>query len=294
MNIVSVSEEITGLGFPEAMRWRNGSLWWSDMFRGRVMRYTPGVSPSGVAEVVWGPEHGAPVMPGGLGWLHDGTLLVVDCLGRRVMAVNDSLEASVYADLSDLTPHPLNDMCVDSSGVAWVGGYGFDPETQPPATSPLYLVGPDQQVTVTESAFVFPNGMEQRGSHIVVAETFADRVSTLGPDGSRVSQVAWPEGSGPDGISHSPTGHLVVASAFGASLDVLSPEGEMSRLFTLDTPAGYPGGPRGVFDCAYHPTRPLVACSVASLDEAFGHEHDTGMIMFIHLDGDGDGDEHVS
>jgi sugar lactone lactonase YvrE len=286
--IESVTEEITGLGFPEALRWRDGSLWWSDMFRGRVMKYTPGVSPQGVAETVWGKENGCPDMPGGLGWLPDGTLLVVDCLGRQVLAVSGSGDVSVYVSLTDYAEHPLNDMCVDDQGVAWVGGYGFNPDTDQPVGSPLYRVSPDRSVTVTDPVFIFPNGMEQSGDHLVVAETFANRVSTVSLAGDVLSSVAWPDGSGPDGLSHGPAGQLVVASAFLASLDVLAPGGkqELEWLFSYETPAGTPGGKRGVFDCAYHPDKPLIACSVAALDEDYGAIHDTGAIVFLTLHDD--------
>ena len=283
--IHQITEEITGLGFPEALLWRNGSLWWSDMFRGRVMTYTPGVSPQGVPETVFGAEQGCPDMPGGLGWLPDGTLLVVDCLGRRVLAVGGDGDVSVYADLQEYSSHPFNDMCVDSSGVAWVGGYGFNPDTEHPVGSPLIRIDTDRSVTTTDPVFVFPNGMEQRGDHLVVAETFADRVTTVSLAGEVVSSVAWAEGSGPDGLSHAPSGEVVVASAFRASLDVLGLDGQVSTLLQWETPADYPGGKRGVFDCAHHPDKPLIACSVASLDEEYGAVHDTGAIVFITLAG---------
>ena len=75
--------ELAGLGFPESLRWRDGALWFSDMFRGRVVRWDPGTSTETVLDV----DHGGPTMPGGLGWLPDGDLLVVDCLERRLLRV---------------------------------------------------------------------------------------------------------------------------------------------------------------------------------------------------------------
>ena len=173
---------LDGLGFPEALRWRDGALWFSDMFRSRVMRWVPGSA----AEVVLDAAGGGPIVPGGLGWLPDGSLLVVDCERRRVLRLPlDSAgraadAVAVHADLARVMTHSANDMHVDVDGTAWVGGYGFDPENDEPATSPLVRVGPDGDVSTTASLFVFPNGCQRdAGGALLVAETFADRVSSF-------------------------------------------------------------------------------------------------------------------
>lgn len=126
-------DSLEGLGFPEALRWRDGALWCSDMFRSRVLRWTPGSA----VQVALDRDAGAPVQPGGLGWLPDGTLLMVDCLERRVLALApDASTPRLYADLADHIDRPANDMHVDADGTVWVGSYGFDPGRNPHATCP--------------------------------------------------------------------------------------------------------------------------------------------------------------
>ena len=67
----------TGLCFGEGPRWHNGQLWLSDMHAHQVIR----VSPQGVLQPVIEVEN----QPSGLGWLPDGSLLVVSMLDRRVL-----------------------------------------------------------------------------------------------------------------------------------------------------------------------------------------------------------------
>lgn len=272
---------LTGLGFPEALRWRDGWLWFSDMFRGRVIRWKPG----SVAQTIVDEAAGGPKMPGGLGWLPDGTLLIVDCLGRRVLSWSEQAGIGEYAELSRLTQYPLNDMFVDADGTAWVGGYGFDPDNDKPKASPIHRISVDGRVTPTASSFVFPNGTERFGSRIAVAETFADRVSFANDQGAIIAQQDWPPGSGPDGLSFGADGSLFVASAFTGSLDVLDPAGGRSNLLSLaaDNSSAAPGGPRGIFDCAVHPDQALIAYSSAAMDEPYAMLHDTGSITLLRL-----------
>lgn len=276
-----VISELTGLGFPEALRWRDGSLWFSDMFRGKVIRWQPG----SVAETVIDQSAGGPEMPGGLGWLPDRALLVVDCLQRKLICWREHSGLQTYADLSTETRYPLNDMFVAADGTAWVGGYGFDPEHDTPVASPVYLVSQDRRVSQTPSTFVFPNGTERFGSHIAIAETFADRVSFTNERGEIIGKQDWPTGSGPDGLSYGPDGSLYVASAFTGSLDVLDPQGQRSNLVSLAAAnrRDEAGGPRGIFDCAAHPEQPIIAYSSAVLDETYAMRHDTGSITLLRL-----------
>ena len=218
--------ELGGLYFPEALRWHEGALWFSDMFDSRVVRWVLGTE----IETDVDRDSGCPDMPGGLGWLpaepdqnRDAALLVVDCLGKRRLAVQDG-RVSVHVGLGEYCPFPANDMHVDADGTAWVGGYGFDPATDEPAGSPLLRVGPDGSVRPTAAEFVFPNGCERDGAgRLVVAETFADRISVLEPlrtassadklEAKRSAVVTFLPGSGPDGRSIVPDGTIYVALA---------------------------------------------------------------------------------
>lgn len=283
---------LADLGFPEALRWRDGALWFSDMFRSRVMRWVPGSA----ATVVLDAADGGPTAPGGLGWLPDGSLFVVDCEKRRVLrlpldASGDAAgPVSVYADLAAVMTHSANDMHVDSDGTAWVGGYGFDPENDAPVPSPLVRVATDGAISTTASVFVFPNGCERDASGaLLVAETFADRVSTMSASGEATVRSALPGGSGPDGLSIAPDGSVYVALAFAGALARLAPldagpdaaPAIIHRAEPLTTGPG--AGPLGVYDCAVHPDGRRIAVAMASLDEDLAMRVDTGRIVLLDL-----------
>lgn len=269
------SATLTGLGFPESLRWHGGALWFSDMFRGRVLRWEPGSSPESVLDAAGG----GPAMPGGLGWLPDGRLLVVDCLERRVLAVSAREPIATHADLADRTRHPLNDLHADRDGTVWVGGYGFDPDVDPPVASPLYRIDPAGRVTPTAAEFVFPNGTERSARGLIVAETFADRLSTLADDGARRTSVELPDGSGPDGLSVAPDGAVWVALAFAGRLVRVGLGGSFD---TVDVESGGSRA-RGVFDCAVHPSGRLIAVATADADESYAAGHDTGWVSLLTI-----------
>jgi len=302
-----VTIELDGLYFPEALRWHDGALWFSDMFDSRVIRWVPGAP----AETVIDRDSGCPEMPGGLGWLPaaadqngDGALLVVDCLGKRVLAVRDG-QVSVHAELAAHLPFPANDMHVDPDGTAWVGGYGFDPANDVPAGSSLLRVATDGSVRPTEARFVFPNGSERDGGgRLVVAETFADRISVLEPSrtssaaaelaaelaAERSTVVAFLPGSGPDGLSIAPDGTIYVALAFARQLVAIEPNGGDSidrapLVRTVFSPepivGGRAAGPVACYDCAVEPGGQRIAVAVASADEELANRVPTGRIVLL-------------
>src|SRR5690606_38788535 len=105
------------LVFPECPRWHDERLWFSDLYDHRVIAMTERAQTEVICDV--------PGQLGGLGWLPDGTLLVVSMLDRRLMRLDpDGLVAR--ADLHDLTTFHLNDMVVDRFGRAYIGNFGFD------------------------------------------------------------------------------------------------------------------------------------------------------------------------
>ena len=276
---------LDGLGFPEALRWRDGALWFSDMFRSRVVRWVPGSS----AETVLDAAGGGPTVPGGLGWLPDGSLLVVDCEQRRVLRLRDGA-VSGHADLAALMTHSANDMHVDADGTAWVGGYGFDPEHDEPVPSPLVRVDADGAASATASAFVFPNGCERDATGpLLVAETFADRVSLMSHDNAVTQRARFEPGSGPDGLSIAPDGTVYVALAFAGALARLAPvdagpDARPELVYRAEPLDSGPGaGPLGIYDCAVHPDGHRIAVAMASLDEALAERVDTGRIVLLHL-----------
>lgn len=96
--------------------------------------------------------------PSGLGWLPDGSLLVVSMAARKVLRF-DGADLTEHADLSTFAAHEINDMLVDPQGRAFVGQFGFDfmsGDTPEPAA--LLRVDPDGAVSEAAQGLSFANG----------------------------------------------------------------------------------------------------------------------------------------
>jgi sugar lactone lactonase YvrE len=201
-----------GFAFPEAPRWHEGSLWFSDMYGLAVVR----VELSGVSETV------AEVLrqPSGLGWLPDGRLLVVSMEDRKVLRLDpDGLVE--HADLSSVAPAHCNDMVVDRSGRAYVGNFGGElrrGEPAPPAR--LALAYPDGRVAAVADGLCFANGMaitpDGRTLHVAESMSVPPRVTAfdIGPEGQLTNRraVAEFESEAPDGLCLDAEGAVWIAS----------------------------------------------------------------------------------
>jgi sugar lactone lactonase YvrE len=238
----TLSPLVTGGSFFEGPRWHDGRWWVSDFYRHGVFTVTADGVEELVAEV--------PAQPSGLGWLPDGTLLVVAMKDRQVLRVGADGATTVHADLSDLAqPGPLNDMVVASSGTAYVGGFGFDlMGGHDPQPSPLYRVDPDGTASIAAEGLHFPNGsvISDDGTTLIVGETMGCRYTafTIGADGSlsdrRVHAQIAPTPPmagfaetlgavtvGPDGCGLDAEGHIWAADAIGARVIRVAPGGEI-------------------------------------------------------------------
>jgi sugar lactone lactonase YvrE len=236
----TLSPLVTGGCFFEGPRWHDGRWWVSDFYRHGVFTVTADGVEEQVAEV--------PAQPSGLGWLPDGTLLVVAMKDRQVLRVGADGATTVHADLSDLAqPGPLNDMVVASSGTAYVGGFGFDlMGGHDPQPSPLYRVDPDGTASIAAEGLHFPNGsvISDDGTTLIVGETMGCRYTafTIGADGSlsdrRVHAQIAPTPPmagfaetlgavtvGPDGCGLDAEGHIWAADAIGARVIRVAPGG---------------------------------------------------------------------
>ncbi len=200
-----------GLAFGEAPRWRDGSLWWSDMHDDRVCRLSGGAV-TGVCDV--------PGQPSGLGWLPDGRMLVVSMTDKRVLRREPDGTLVTHADLSSLVPRRLNDMVVDRVGRAYVGNFGFDLDgAEPVAATVLVRVDPDGSARVAAHDLLFPNGMAiaEDGRTLIVAETWGARLTAFDIDaggglGRRRVWAQLPGRAVPDGICLDANGHVWAAS----------------------------------------------------------------------------------
>ena len=231
---------LSGLGFAEGPRWHEDRLWFSDMGTARVMAVDLEGRAQEMAEV--------PQRPSGLGWLPDGSLLIVSMGDRRVLRlVGGTLE--VHADLSGLVSFDCNDMVVDGRGQAYVGNAGFDLRDRPlrPRPAELVLVTPTGEASVVDDQLVFPNGavVSPDGETLIVAETFGQRLTafTIGEDGSlsRRRTFASLPGHAPDGICLDAEGAVWFADATGQACVRVREGGEVVDRVDVG---------RGCFACA--------------------------------------------
>lgn len=199
-----------GLMFPEAPRWHQGELWFTDQHARRVLRMQTN---GHLTEVLKTPD-----LPGGLGWLPDGSPLVVLMTERRVCRITGQ-NLETYADLSALASFHCNDMLVEPSGRAWVGNFGFDLHAgEAIKNAELILISPDASAQIVTKDVVFPNGMAITADikHLLVAETFAARIRIFDimPDSSLTNARVWADlnGAQPDGLCLADDGSLWVAT----------------------------------------------------------------------------------
>ncbi len=212
----TVTTLLDDLVFPEGLRWRGDTLWFSDMNGLAVM------AARRVVEV--------PGQPSGLGWLPDGRLLIVSMHDRRLLRLEpDGLVE--HADLRGIATGDCNDMVVDRHGRAYVGNFGLDfggymrqhsleyGFTDPDfPTAKLALVDPDGTVRVAAEGLRFPNGMviTPDGGTLIVAETFGPRLTafTIAADGTLHDRRVWAAMTAgiPDGLCLDAEGAVWVAS----------------------------------------------------------------------------------
>lgn len=159
--------------FLESPKWRDGKLWVSDVFDHKVYLVGLDGSRETVCEV--------PHRPSGLGFLPDGTPIVVSSKDFRLYRIKGT-EIIEYADLTNLATGDVNDFAVDAQGRIYVGNFGYDYDAgEPRTTTNLHRVDPDGTICVVAADVDFPNGMIiiNRGKTLVVAETWAGRLTAF-------------------------------------------------------------------------------------------------------------------
>jgi sugar lactone lactonase YvrE len=213
-----------GFEFLEGPRWRDGRLWMSDSFGGQVFTVGPDGGVETVVEV--------PGKPSGLGFLPDGTPLIVSMKDQRVLRLENG-ELICHAELGPLVTGDSNDMVVDAQGRAYVGNFGFDlfggADFQ---TANLIMVSPTGEAQVVAEEVEFPNGtvIFPGGEVLVVAETFGHRLTAfdVASDGTLSNRRVFADLGeyGPDGICLDQEGAIWV-SAFNHGVFLRVLEGGM-------------------------------------------------------------------
>lgn len=193
-----------GLVFPEGPRWHGGKLWISDMHAHRVLTMDMTGRSDTVAEL-----HDK---PSGLGFLPDGTPIVVSMRDRLLFAIGSDGSLSVYADLTCLPGDCLNDMVIDGKGRSYVGTLtrrDVRPEDLQPSDGRegLVLVLPDGTATQVADDMLSPNGsvVTPDNTTLIVAEHRANRIDAfdINDDGSLGNRRVFADtlDADPDGIA---------------------------------------------------------------------------------------------
>lgn len=238
---------VTGGKFYEGPRWHEGQWWVSDFYRRGVFTVT--------TDGVETRQFDVDEQPSGLGWLPDGSLVVVSMKDRHLLRRAADGTVEHYADLSSVARGYVNDMVVDDHGRIYVGNFGFDlMGGEPMGTADLARVDLDGTVTVVAEGLRFPNGsvITPDGTTLIVAETMgAGFVAfTIADDGSLVDRRVWasmgdvPEttdvmealGCGfpaPDGCTLDADGHIWFADAVGGRVARIAPGGEITESVLL-------------------------------------------------------------
>ncbi|MBL7487745.1 SMP-30/gluconolactonase/LRE family protein [Frankia sp. AgB1.9] len=211
-----------GFVFAEGPRWRDGRLWFSDMHGEAVYTVTLAGETSRVLNL---PGR----KPSGLGFLPDGSALVVSMADRELLRLAPDGSYAVHARLGHLLDDELNDMVVAADGTAFVGSYSLTPDT-----GVLLRVTPDGVPSVAAAAMSFPNGavISADGRTLTVAEskgrrfTAFDLDSDLSLRGRRV--VATTPDAAPDGIALDADGGIWAGFPLAHEFRRVLPGGEVT------------------------------------------------------------------
>lgn len=221
---------IDGLDFGEGPRWHDGRLWYSDFYQHKVYA----VDADGNRETMI--EFPGDAQPSGLGWMPDGSLLIVSMLDRKVMKWADGA-LTEHADLSHIAGFHCNDMSVDAKGNAYVGNFGWDIVTDFANVTPadLALVRPDGSTEVAARGLLFPNGavITPDGATLIVGETFGAQYKAfdIAADATLSNERVWAsvEGTAPDGCDLDAEGGIWFADALGQQVVRVVEGGEITH-----------------------------------------------------------------
>ena len=227
-----------GIYFGEGPRWREDRLWFSDFYAHQVR--SVGLAGDLRTELEFEGQSS------GLGWMPDGSLLVVRMELREVWRRWPDGRFERHADVTAHSAHLCNDMVVDAVGRAYVGNFGFDLDAAMQARGPagviadhpttvLALVQPNG--TVSDAApsekFSFPNGMviTPDGATLIVAETFGQRLTALdiAADGVLANRREWAPVAPrlPDGICLDASGAVWIANPAAPECALIAPGGDV-------------------------------------------------------------------
>ena len=231
-----------GLTFGEGPRWYRGKFYFSDFYSHKVYSLDLEGNYEVIVEV--------PNQPSGLGWMPDGTMLIVSMKDRKLLSFkNNFLEER--ADLSELAGFHCNDMVVDKTGNAYIGNFGFNTyEGEEIKSTNLILVKPNEEPVIAADDLLFPNGavITTDDRTLIVGETYAARLTAFdkNEDGSLSNRRVWADLKEnakdgyvplPDGMCLDEEGAIWVASPSTAEVIRVHEGGTISERIPVETNA---------------------------------------------------------
>jgi sugar lactone lactonase YvrE len=290
---VGTDELLSGGDFFEGPRWRDGRWWVSDFYRHSVQTVTP----EGETEEILTVDE----QPSGLGWMPDGSLLLVSMKDKRVLRRSADGEVTEHADISEHCGGNANDMVVSADGHAYVGNFGFDlMNFADPEPANLVHVAPDGAASVAAEELLFPNGsvITPDGKTLIVGETAGSRYTAFDvqPDGSLEGRRVWAQVAeapeigplaetlpklefGPDGCTLDAEGRIWSADSVGGRCALIAEGGEIVE--EIRAPEGF-----GYFACALGGAdgRTLLICSAPDFLEHNREGKRQGVLVTTRVD----------
>jgi len=231
--------------FGEGPRWHQGRLWFSDFYAKAVKS----ASPKGDVRV----EFEIDDRPSGLGWMPDGSLLVVSMTKRQLLKRAPDGRLSLHADISSIASFHCNDMVVDKAGRAFVGNFGFDLDAAIGArgvesvlaehpTANLACVLPDGTARIAATGMHFPNGsvITPDGKTLIVGETLGACLTAfdIGSDGTLSGRRVWASTGArpPDGICLDAEGAIWIANPVAPECVRIAEGGKVLDIIETEQP----------------------------------------------------------
>ena len=275
-----------GIYFGEGPRWRDGRLWFSDFYAHAVKS----VSLAGDVRT----EFEIDDQPSGLGWMPDGSLLVVSMTRRQVLRRTPDGRIAIHADLGHIATYHCNDMVVDAAGGAYVGNFGFNLDEAIESrgvesvladhpTAKLAYVSPDGQSRIAAEDMHFPNGpvITPDGKTLILGETLAGVLTAfdIAPGGDLSNRRVWAPTTPrvPDGICLDAEGAIWVANPIAPECVRIAEGGEVKEVIETGAPcfACMLGGEDG---------RTLFMLTASGSDHRQASATTTGAILVAQVD----------
>ncbi|MBH67331.1 MAG: gluconolactonase [Rhodospirillaceae bacterium] len=253
---------LDNLTFAEGPRWHQGKLWFSDFYAHEVVAVDENGTRESIVTV--------PQQPSGLGWMPDGSLLIVSMRDQKLLRFSDG-RIELHADLSNYATYWCNDMVVDNQGTAYVGNFGFNRHAnETPVPTTLIRVSPSGEASIAADDLWFPNGavITPDNGTLIVAETRAKRLTAfdINDDGRLNNRRIFAETDNmyPDGICLDSEGAVWVADPHNKEVLRFEDGGKILDKINLDNRGAYAcmlGGADGrtLFICTNTDSGPDVA-----------------------------------